>query len=65
MSCCIHYDNYTGEGDKLLPLSDVFHKRLLDAKESRKQLGGNNVHPQQGNNVPEVFQTGSFYHQKC
>ena len=65
MTCCVHYSLYTNE--KILPLGEDHHARLLEAKNARFNLGGDNVHPEQGAGIPPVFPSDSnlSFHQNC
>ena len=63
-SCVVHYENYTGENDELLPLDEDKYNRLVSARASRLQLGGGYVHELQSSKIPELFTDSLSYHRK-
>ena len=65
MKCCIHYFLYNDE--KLFPLREDHHERLVEAKKARLKLGGDNVHPDQGAGIPPTFTADPVFafHQNC
>ena len=63
--CVIHYNGYTEDDEKLLYLNQENYDRLLLAKQSRSELGGDNTHAEQGNSIPQSYDDNLFYHRKC
>ena len=64
MTCCVHYKIYNGE-NILKSLSKDHHARLLEAKNARINLGGDNLHPDQSGAFPQEFEVGLVFHQSC
>ena len=63
MNCCVHYEIYNGES--LSKLNQDHHIRLLEAKDARIKLGGDNLHPDQCSAISNEFKTGLVFHQSC
>ena len=59
----MHYE--TEEKSDLLPLTKEHYTRLVSAKKDRAELGGENVHSLQGNNIPDTFPEERSIHRDC
>ena len=61
--CIVHYEN--NEDEELYPLTEEHYDRLVSAKNSRLELGGDNVHARQSSNIPEVYPENNSFHTSC
>ena len=54
MKCVIHYKSQS-KYSKLKGLSEKYKKQILEVKDLRCSLGGNNFHEEQCDAIPEKF----------
>ena len=66
MTCVIHYSNLKSKNSKKLINVDLErHKRLIEARNARRTLGGTYIHKKQCDAVPDEFIDGFVYHKEC
>ena len=53
LQCVAHYESSKYDYSELIVLSSNAHSRLLQAKQIRRDQGGNNVHREQGALIPD------------
>ena len=64
--CLIHYDHIAiADENSFVEVNEERHKRLLAAREARRNLGGSHLHSDQCNTVPDNFTIGNHYHREC
>ena len=64
MACIIHYQQFDRE-QKLLVANENNFKKLIYAKKVRCEVGGQNLHQDQCDSIPESFKDGLHYHRAC
>ena len=62
-SCIVHYGAH--EESDLLPLTKEHYERLVEAKKCRCELGGENLHALQSNDIPNLFPDNRFLYSNC
>ena len=64
MACIIHYENINHQ-NKTVKLSEQTLKTLQENKKIRNNLGRENAHIQQYNNIPDIFIDELAHHREC
>ena len=65
-ACVVHYSHLATEKQNLTALTNETHRRLLQSRDARLQLGGAYYHKEQTEKIPEKFIEGEHYvHRQC
>ena len=62
--CIIHYDSIS-TANKLREVTVSTLSILQNCKVIRENLGGDNLHHEQGNGIPEDLDKHYYYHPEC
>ena len=65
-ACVVHYSHLATEKQNLTAFTNETHRRLLQSRGARLQLGGAYYHKEQTEKIPEKFIEGEHYvHRQC
>ena len=64
MACFIHYRQFNNIS-KLVDVNENTYQTLIENKNIRKRLSGENSHIEQCNNIPDEYVDGLQYHREC
>ena len=66
LSCVLHYSHIESANSSVIALKEETFQRLLEGKDAREALGGDHMHKQQSESIPDIFDNQIHgYHRQC
>ena len=66
LSCVIHYSHIESANSSVIAFKEETFQRLLEGKDAHEALGGDYMHKQQSESIPDIFDDQIHgYHRQC
>lgn len=66
LNCVVHYCHLTHKSAAITPLKETTFRQVVEARNARLALGGNNLHKEQCDSIPDELDVNKHgYHRQC